>query len=425
MKHYNEATLNRQSNLADQLFRRLVGISLVLLLGSALLLLLYAQRNIGRESAVVPKIGKLLAALETAANPQQATALVAQLDRINEEDEFRQFRIELLDAQGKPLTKPQQSANRTPGFLESWLNQPDGKARVATHEKTLQNLPGLGTVTLRLQSNPQTEADEALEDGMVALGGLLGLATLLYGAIRLTLKNTFEPLQNSLAEQVRSQRELTNRLQDLQEHERRQLAHELHDEFGQTLTAIQVDAATIAKQSHNHPLLQASVQALLHNTHTILQQLRSLLKQLRPSGLEADENQNLALQASIEDLLNTWRQRPGQTTQFSADIALTDTPLPGRLAIATFRITQEALTNIARHAQAQQVHISIKTDAQKQTLTVEIKDDGIGNAANHNPVPHSIRERTLANSGECSVVANHPKGWTLQVKLPLLNFKQV
>jgi len=69
------------------------------------------------------------------------------------------------------------------------------------------------------------------------------------------------------------------------------------------------------------------------------------------------------------------------------------------------------------------VHIHIKACPREQTLTVEIKDDGIGGTAHHSPeVPHSIRERTLANSGHCSVASNTPKGWILRVSLPLPNF---
>lgn len=161
---------------------------------------------------------------------------------------------------------------------------------------------------------------------------------------------------------------LSSQLLEAQEAERRLLAHELHDEVGQALTAVKLNLHRLDRLTQSPKTLQP-LQDSLHIVEGALQQIRNLSLDLRPSMLD-----DLGLLPALRWYINRHAERTGLNETLSCNLELRELPAP--VETACFRIVQEALTNIARHAQAQTVNISLqKVD---QMLQLSIQDDGIG-----------------------------------------------
>ncbi len=190
-------------------------------------------------------------------------------------------------------------------------------------------------------------------------------------------KHQAEAKLRASANQLRA---LSQRVLAVQEHERRRIALELHDEVGQSLAAIK-----ISLQSHER-LKDQSVTSLIAENLVILesawQQVRRLALALRPSMLD-----DLGLLPALR-----WMAAQSATRhQFEVQFQTRSTDAAERLApdleIACFRIAQEALTNVARHARARHVNITLWHD--DATLTMTVQDDGSGFDA------HAMRARAL------------------------------
>ncbi|MGG6241882.1 ATP-binding response regulator [Nodosilinea sp. AN01ver1] len=160
---------------------------------------------------------------------------------------------------------------------------------------------------------------------------------------------------------------LSIKLLEAQETERRFLAHELHDEIGQALTAIKINLRRLERVTT--PQASEPLEDCLALVDGTLQQVRNISLDLRPSMLD-----DLGLVPTLRWYINRHAKRTGLQTTLTCEL------LAQRLPIATetacFRIVQEALTNIARHAQAQMVAVTLtQTD---HTLHLTIQDDGVG-----------------------------------------------
>ncbi len=173
-----------------------------------------------------------------------------------------------------------------------------------------------------------------------------------------------EAAQEQYAERLQA---LSRRLLEVQEEERRHLARELHDEFGQMLAAITLHLYA-AKSLAGEAALPR-----LEECATLLQQagerVRSLALELRPTMLDT-----LGLEAALRWLTEQYQQRTGISVQVVGH--LSGAPLVGEQAIACFRLAQEALTNVVRHAQAKHVWIELSQGDSVMELTV--RDDGPG-----------------------------------------------
>src|SRR2546425_10880054 len=182
-------------------------------------------------------------------------------------------------------------------------------------------------------------------------------------------------LRTSLAERQRELSELSTRLMSVQEEERQRLARELHDEFGQSLTAVNANLWLIERQA------PADAEALRHRAAETrrlvgrtLGAMRELSQLLRPAVLDT-----LGLIPSLETLLDAF----GEHHQIAISLTSDGLPerLPAEMETALYRITQEALTNAARHARAARVRVALTAIGGE--LRLEIEDDGVGLAA-HN-----------------------------------------
>jgi signal transduction histidine kinase len=194
-------------------------------------------------------------------------------------------------------------------------------------------------------------------------------------------------------------RELAQGLIALQESERLALARELHDEMGQCCAALRVETAFLC-----HCACAASLYQLV----------RDLLRRLRPANLDT-----LGLVAALQELCEAWESRSGVACVFhhrSVDERLADS-----VQIAVYRIVQEALTNVVKHAQASTVRIALAC-ADSATLTLEVQDDGCGmdpESATRGLGLLGARERAAALGGELQVQAAPARGVRLFLRLPL------
>jgi PAS domain S-box-containing protein len=160
---------------------------------------------------------------------------------------------------------------------------------------------------------------------------------------------------------------LSHRLLEIQEEERRHLARELHDEFGQILATITLHlhaALGLAGDAARSRLDECAT--LLHQAG---EQVRSLALELRPTMLDT-----LGLEATLRWLAEHHQQRTGCEVQVVGH--LSGTPLSPELAIACFRVVQEALTNVVRHAAAR--HVWIEVSQSDSVLELVVRDDGMG-----------------------------------------------
>jgi PAS domain S-box-containing protein len=174
--------------------------------------------------------------------------------------------------------------------------------------------------------------------------------------------------ENRLRESNDKLQLLSRRLVESQETERRHIARELHDEVGQTLTVAEMNLQVVMKSSHASPLtrrLKDSLQAV----ERVLAQVRDLSLNLRPSMLD-----DLGLESALKWYINRQAALSGLHAEFQAD-ALEDR-LDPVIETACFRVAQEALTNVVRHAHARSVNVTLRQ--QDGHLHLLVRDDGVG-----------------------------------------------
>lgn len=167
-------------------------------------------------------------------------------------------------------------------------------------------------------------------------------------------------------------RTLARHAMQVQEQERKYIASEIHDETGQFLTAIRMDALALQKCTLEQ--MQVIAVRIASNTSHVQQSVRALIKHLRPPTLDA-----LGLLGATQQLVGEWRKLHPQV-QCQLRMALNETPLDENVNIVAYRVIQEALTNISRHAFASEVQIELRTEHEqgKRCLLLEIHDNGRG-----------------------------------------------
>jgi signal transduction histidine kinase/PAS domain-containing protein len=208
-------------------------------------------------------------------------------------------------------------------------------------------------------------------------------------------------------------RALAGRIEAAREDERTTIARDVHDHLGQALTALKLDVGWLQRRVQDEALTR-KLDDMARATDEILRAVRRIASDLRPGILD-----DLGLAAAIE-----WQAEDfGRRTQIPCEVRsdLTDLQLERGLATNVFRIFQEALTNIARHASASRVDVALGLDHGR--LRLEIADDGIG-------VPEvgprgttlgilGMRERAWRLGGECTVKRRLPRGTIVTVVVPL------
>jgi len=168
---------------------------------------------------------------------------------------------------------------------------------------------------------------------------------------------------------------LTNEIISLQEQERKSLARDLHDEFGQCLTAISTDAKIILKFAETkYPELKESANAISQLSRHLTDIVSGLLKKLRPGLLD-----DFGIEAAINDLIETWKIRHPEI-ECEVKILPVNLEIEESKAITLYRSIQECLTNISKHAKARIVNIELMSLSKNRQEGIQliVKDDGNG-----------------------------------------------
>jgi two-component system sensor histidine kinase UhpB len=218
-----------------------------------------------------------------------------------------------------------------------------------------------------------------------------------------------------MAETQQQNRALTQHSLEIQEEERRRLSQELHDELGQSLTAIKVMAVTANHEKSNTTEITASISQVCDHLIAVV---RNMMHQLHPLILT-----DLGLKAALEDIVNQWSDR---SPDISIVMNCTDevNQLENKITIQIFRVIQECLTNISRHAKAKQVKINIfyKQDTQQKMLHIIAADNGLGcDIESHSSGfgLRSMQERIKTLGGEFHIQSEPNKGMTIMAIIPV------
>ena len=184
----------------------------------------------------------------------------------------------------------------------------------------------------------------------------------------------FNRMVEALEQSILRNHQLSQQLINLQETERKNLARDLHDEFGQSLTAIHADSTVVLKLAQTkYPELKASALAITQLSKHLMEMVSGLLQRLRPGALD-----ELGLVDALQELVAMWQVRNERITcKLSIDGEL-PTHLNEALRVTVYRLVQECLTNVARHAEATKVNIKLVNNHEKGTLSISVFDNGKG-----------------------------------------------
>ncbi len=202
----------------------------------------------------------------------------------------------------------------------------------------------------------------------------------------------------------------------MREEEQRALALELHDEVGQAMTALQMDLHSLGEADLDRDTVEARLGGMVALTTTVIEAGRRISTRLRPSVLD-----DLGLGAAVESLASDFKERTG--TACTLEVLEPHGSVPGEVSTAFFRILQEALTNVIRHAQASSV--VIRLDLSGDPLTLDVVDNGRGITQDEIDFPKSLgvlgmRERAAAVGGTVEFGAGDDRGTVVRVSLPRL-----
>ena len=212
-------------------------------------------------------------------------------------------------------------------------------------------------------------------------------------------------------------RELTAHQDRVKEDERKRIAREIHDELGQTLLALRIDVSMLdARTAQSHPRLNEKVRGALHHIDATVKTIRTIINNLRPAVLD------LGLNAAIEWQVAEFKRRTGIACELH--MGEKEFIVDDMRATSLFRILQESLTNVIRHANATHVVIELYLDDGRLVMT--ITDNGIGIYPQTRKSSNSfglvgVEERIHALNGEFIITSAPGKGTTLTIYIPLEN----
>ncbi len=257
----------------------------------------------------------------------------------------------------------------------------------------------------------QAGAQDYLVKGQVT-GPLLTRA-LRYATER---KRTEEKLRSSF----NLLRTLSRRLEVIREEERARIARELHDELGVGLTCLKIDLSRIpaligdAVSSQEYAKADAKIRSMIEDVDVTITSVQRIVTELRPAMLD-----DLGLVAAIEWQAQDFQRRSGIVCRCTAGEE--DIHVDRERATVVFRICQEALTNVARHAHA--THVTIRFEEQADSLLLEVQDDGEGIPQEKIAAPDSLgllgmRERAALFGGQIDIIGRAGEGTRIILRLP-------
>jgi signal transduction histidine kinase len=282
------------------------------------------------------------------------------------------------------------------------------------------------TVYSMPKSAMYTEFDVHYPNLMMAFGfiGSMLLFALLHtltssrrAALELAKEMTSElrESQNKLQLSHQKLRRLADHAYQIKELERKRIAREIHDDLGQNLLALRIEGemlATRTKGTHSH--LHERARETLQQIDTIIKSVRQIINDLRPTVLD------LGLSAAVEWQVDQFQRRTGIACEVHDEHG--EIELPDHCATALFRILQESLTNVVRHAHASKVWVELSLNAGWLSLTVRDNGCGLPPGGHHKSGSFGlvgIEERVVILGGTCSVSSKPGGGTTVTVSAPV------
>ena len=231
----------------------------------------------------------------------------------------------------------------------------------------------------------------------------------------ITERKRAEDQLNSSFNQLRA---LTARLQTIREEERKRVAREIHDDLGQALTAIKIDVASLVRDMPADQNQEKKAESILRLVDHTIQSVRRIATELRPGILD-----DLGLVAAVEWAAEEFAARSG--TRLRLDLPREDLVIDQESATAIFRIFQETLTNITRHAEATQVDVRLGEEG--DSIVLEVRDNGRGMNEGLGTGSLGIlgmRERALLLGGELTISGATGEGTVVRVRIPQTHVPQ-
>lgn len=325
---------------------------------------------------------------------------------------FRLTRVETREAFLDELDQ------RPPDMILSDYSLPsfDGYAALAIAKEKAPNIPFIfvtGTMgeEVAIETLKSGATDYVLKTRLARLGPAVQRA-LREAAERRERQRAEDKLRRSL-DQLRA---LTSYLQYVREEERTRIAREVHDELGQALTGLKLDMSwLLTKVGKNRTPVTEKVKTMVEHIDATIQTVRRIATELRPGILDS-----LGLVAALEWQANEFHSRTGIRCQVETNVG--DKTWDQDFSTVFFRIFQETLTNIIRHAKATRVDVRLSEENGKLVLTV--KDNGRGITEEEIANTRSIglvgmRERAGLIGGELSLQGAPGQGTTVTVRVPL------
>lgn len=440
-------------DLRVRLVVRLSGFALALLAGACLVVGLNLRQDVAEEMAASARLADLMLAIGQTQPAEAIAGLIAAGELRHVQVTLDRSVLEQSPAQ-PPVPAPTSGADAVLLALFGWLLPSQADAAVRRIE-----LAGGDGAALLIRAEPLSELREILRDAARLLGLLLlfaagtvlaawhaadralrpvraledSLARLARGDTQTALPSfqlkefrriagAIERLADSLAQSRAAERRLGRCLMEVQETERRELARELHDEFGQSLTAIGAAAAFVERHAAAAEPAQLAECArdIRGESGRMSAQVRGLLRQLRPHGLEG-----LGMLDALRELIAGWHQRlPGVALEVALPARLP--ALSAEAGLALYRTVQEALTNVLRHAAASRVDIALAADG--NGLLLRVADDGCGRAAEVMRRAGGgllgMRERAAMAGGEFRLEDRPGGGLVTLLRLTTMNGKE-
>jgi two-component system sensor histidine kinase UhpB len=214
---------------------------------------------------------------------------------------------------------------------------------------------------------------------------------------------------------LEERREMASLTDQRVEEERRLIAHELHDEFGQSVTAIRSLAQAIATQTGGHdPAIGDIARLISEEAARLYDAMHGLIPRLAPLSLDT-----LGLAATLESLVRDWQRRhPSIALSLRQELPI---ELGPSVTLAIYRVVQEGLINALRHAQASRVDIAVHCDARH--IVANVTDDGVGLAADWARPGHfglrGMAERVQQLGGTFNIGSKDGRGVSLTAEIPL------
>ena len=232
--------------------------------------------------------------------------------------------------------------------------------------------------------------------------------------------------RQEVAERIRSEQQvqellrhnsyLAQRLFTAQEDERRALARELHDEMAQTVTAIRTEAAVLTAYQASPREVHLSAQRIADAAQQVSQMTRHMLLQLRPMALDS-----MGLREALLALCQQWQNSSGIACECEIQEVMDDAA-QDYLCVTVYRLVQEALTNVARHAKATKVLLNLHMST-RGNLLLNIRDDGRGlPSLQHNSQGFGLlgmRERVASLKGSFHMRTEPGQGVEISIELPI------